>query len=112
MKQAITPNLWFDTEAEQAADFYISVSENSRIVSVTRYPEGAPRPAGTVMTVECDARDGQARPGSAAQGRGRGPDHLTPGQGYIDATAGLRVEVNQSQNASCSAPICTSAIRE
>ena len=52
MKQKITPNLWFDTEAEEAATFYISVFENSRIVNVTRYPEGAPRPAGTVMTVE------------------------------------------------------------
>ena len=52
MKQKITPNLWFDTEAEEAATFYISVFENSRIVNVTRYPEGAPRPAGTVVTVE------------------------------------------------------------
>jgi predicted 3-demethylubiquinone-9 3-methyltransferase (glyoxalase superfamily) len=52
MPRRITPNLWFDTEAEEAADFYVSVFENSRIVNVTRYPEGAPRPTGTVMTVE------------------------------------------------------------
>jgi predicted 3-demethylubiquinone-9 3-methyltransferase (glyoxalase superfamily) len=52
MHQRITPNLWFDTEAEEAAQFYTSVFENSRIVNVARYPEGAPRPAGTVMTVE------------------------------------------------------------
>ncbi len=52
MPTRITPNLWFDTEAEEAAEFYVSVFENSRIVNVTRYPEGAPREAGMVMTVE------------------------------------------------------------
>jgi predicted 3-demethylubiquinone-9 3-methyltransferase (glyoxalase superfamily) len=50
--QRITPNLWFDTEAEEAAGFYCSVFENSRIVSVTRYTEAGPREAGTVMAVE------------------------------------------------------------
>jgi predicted 3-demethylubiquinone-9 3-methyltransferase (glyoxalase superfamily) len=54
----ITPNLWFDTQAEEAAGFYISVFKNSRIVSTTRYPEGAPREAGMVMTVEFEL-DGQ-----------------------------------------------------
>ena len=58
---AIVPNLWFDTEAEQAAQFYTSLFPHSRIVSVARYPEGAPEPAGpagTVMTVEFEL-DGQ-----------------------------------------------------
>ena len=58
MPQRITPNLWFDTEAEDAAAFYTSIFENSRIVSVSRYPEGSPGTAGTVMTVEFDL-DGQ-----------------------------------------------------
>jgi predicted 3-demethylubiquinone-9 3-methyltransferase (glyoxalase superfamily) len=58
MQQRITTNLWFDTEAEEAADFYTSVFENSRIVNVMRYPEDAPRPAGMVMTVEFEL-DGQ-----------------------------------------------------
>jgi len=58
MQTMITPNLWFDTEAEDAAGFYISVFKNSRVVNVTRYPEGAPRPAGQVMTVEFEL-DGQ-----------------------------------------------------
>ncbi len=58
MQQRIVPNLWFDTEAEEAAGFYTSVFDNSRIVSVTRYPEAAPRPAGMVMTVEFEL-DGQ-----------------------------------------------------
>lgn len=52
MPQRITPNLWFDTEAEEAAQFYTEVFPNSRIVNVTHYTEGAPREAGMVMTVE------------------------------------------------------------
>ncbi len=58
MQQKITPNLWFDTEAEEAAAFYTSVFESSRIVSVARYTEAGPREAGMVMTVEFEL-DGQ-----------------------------------------------------
>ena len=58
MKQRIVPNLWFDTEAEEAAEFYTSVFEDSRIVNVTHYTESAPRQAGMVMTVEFEL-DGQ-----------------------------------------------------
>ena len=54
----ITPFLWFDTEAEEAAQFYTSIFPNSRIVNVTHYTEAGPRPAGTVMTVEFEL-DGQ-----------------------------------------------------
>jgi len=50
--QKIVPNLWFDTEAEEAANFYVSVFENARILNVTHYTEAAPRQAGMVMTVE------------------------------------------------------------
>ena len=57
-QQRVTPNLWFDTQAEEAAEFYCSIFPNSRIVSVARYPEGAPGPAGEVMTVEYEL-DGQ-----------------------------------------------------
>ena len=52
MQQKIVPNLWFDTQAEEAAAFYTSVFDNSRIVNVTHYGEAGPGPAGTVMTVE------------------------------------------------------------
>ncbi len=48
----IVPNLWFDTQAEEAANFYCSVFKDSRIISTARYPEGAPGPTGEVMTVE------------------------------------------------------------
>jgi uncharacterized glyoxalase superfamily protein PhnB len=54
VEHKIIPNLWFDTEAEEAAEFYISVFRNGRIVNVTHYTEGAPREAGMVMTVEFD----------------------------------------------------------
>jgi predicted 3-demethylubiquinone-9 3-methyltransferase (glyoxalase superfamily) len=50
--QKIVPNLWFDTEAEEAANFYVSVFEDARILNVTHYTEAAPRQAGMVMTVE------------------------------------------------------------
>jgi len=53
--QKITPFLWFEDQAEEAANFYVSIFENSRIVNVTRYNEAsaraAGRRAGSVMTV-------------------------------------------------------------
>jgi predicted 3-demethylubiquinone-9 3-methyltransferase (glyoxalase superfamily) len=54
----ITPCLWFDTEGEEAAEFYTSVFPNSRIVDVARYGSAGPRPEGTVMTVSFEL-DGQ-----------------------------------------------------
>jgi predicted 3-demethylubiquinone-9 3-methyltransferase (glyoxalase superfamily) len=50
--QKITPFLWFDTQAEEAAKFYSSIFKDSKILTTTRYPEGSPGPAGGVMTVE------------------------------------------------------------
>ena len=49
--QKIVPNLWFDTEAEEAASFYTSIFKNSRVTNVQRYGEAGPRPAGMVMVV-------------------------------------------------------------
>jgi predicted 3-demethylubiquinone-9 3-methyltransferase (glyoxalase superfamily) len=49
--QTISPFLWFDDQAEQAAQRYVEIFPNSRIVSVARYGEGAPQPAGTAMSV-------------------------------------------------------------
>jgi len=51
MIQKITPFLWFDTQAEQAAKFYVSIFKRSKIGRITRYGEGAPLPKGSVMTV-------------------------------------------------------------
>ena len=49
MSQRITPVLWFDSNAEEAADFYVSVFPNSEITEVSRYGEAGPRAAGSVM---------------------------------------------------------------
>jgi predicted 3-demethylubiquinone-9 3-methyltransferase (glyoxalase superfamily) len=56
--QNLTPCLWFDTEGEEAAEFYTSVFPNSKIVDVARYGSAGPRPEGTVMTVVFEL-DGQ-----------------------------------------------------
>jgi predicted 3-demethylubiquinone-9 3-methyltransferase (glyoxalase superfamily) len=50
--QKIVTNLWFDTEAEEAANFYADVFKDGQIVNVTHYTEAGPREAGMVMTVE------------------------------------------------------------
>jgi len=56
--QKITPFLWFDDKAEEAANFYVSIFKNSRVGRVTRYGEGAPGPKGKVMSVTFEL-DGQ-----------------------------------------------------
>jgi predicted 3-demethylubiquinone-9 3-methyltransferase (glyoxalase superfamily) len=71
----VHPFLWFDTQAEEAAGFYVSIFPNSRIVDVARYGEGGPGPAGTAMTVEFTL-DGS--PMVALNG---GPDHFGFNQG-------------------------------
>jgi predicted 3-demethylubiquinone-9 3-methyltransferase (glyoxalase superfamily) len=48
----ITPCLWFDTQAQEAANFYITVFPDSRITGITHYGEAGPRPADMVLTVE------------------------------------------------------------
>ena len=48
----ITPNLWFDTESKEAAEFYVSVFPNSEIKQISYYGEAGPRPVGTVMLVD------------------------------------------------------------
>lgn len=49
--QKIVPFLWFDDKAEEAANFYVSIFKNSKIVSVTRYGAAGPGPKGSVMSV-------------------------------------------------------------
>ena len=50
--QKITPFLWFDTEAEEAANFYVSIFKNSKVLSLLRCGEAGPGPKGSVLTVE------------------------------------------------------------
>jgi predicted 3-demethylubiquinone-9 3-methyltransferase (glyoxalase superfamily) len=56
--QKITPFLWFDHQAEEAARFYTSIFKNSKIEAVTRYGDAGPGPKGSVMTVSFEL-DGQ-----------------------------------------------------
>lgn len=55
----ITPFLWFDNQAEEAMNFYVSIFKNSKTGAITRYGEGAPGPKGTVMTAtfQLDGQD-------------------------------------------------------
>jgi predicted 3-demethylubiquinone-9 3-methyltransferase (glyoxalase superfamily) len=49
--QKITPFLWFDNNAEEAVNFYVSIFKNSQVLNVARYGESGPGPSGTVMTI-------------------------------------------------------------
>ena len=59
MSQRITPFLWFDGNAEEAANFYVSVFPNSEVTEVSRYGESGPGVAGSVLVVSFRL-DGQA----------------------------------------------------
>jgi predicted 3-demethylubiquinone-9 3-methyltransferase (glyoxalase superfamily) len=50
--KGITPFLWFDKQAEEAANFYVSLFPNSKVHGITHYPEDGPGEAGAVMTVD------------------------------------------------------------
>ena len=50
--QKITPFLWYDDKAEEAANFYVSIFKNSKVLSLVRYGDAGPGPKGSVMTVE------------------------------------------------------------
>ncbi|MBS1609851.1 MAG: VOC family protein [Bacteroidetes bacterium] len=52
IKQKITPFLWFDSNAEEAANYYTTIFENSKITKVVRYTKAGPGPEGSVVTVE------------------------------------------------------------
>jgi predicted 3-demethylubiquinone-9 3-methyltransferase (glyoxalase superfamily) len=50
--QKITPFLWFDGNAEEAMNFYVSIFENLKVLGITRYGDAGPGPKGTVMTAK------------------------------------------------------------
>ncbi|MGV3618895.1 MAG: VOC family protein [Fimbriimonas sp.] len=49
--QKITPFLWFDNDAEEAVNLYVSIFKDAKITEISRYPEGGPAPAGQAMVV-------------------------------------------------------------
>ncbi|MFN2460624.1 MAG: VOC family protein [Candidatus Velthaea sp.] len=84
----VTPFLWFDDKAEEAANFYVSLFDNARIDSVSRYSEGAPGEPGYIMTVnfQLDGQDFIALNG--------GPEYaFTPAVSFsIDCTTQAEVD--------------------
>ena len=58
----IIPNLWFDTEALEAAEYYCSIFPNSEITNVTHYTEAGPGEPGTVLTVDFTTSNVRAAP--------------------------------------------------
>ena len=76
--QKITPFLWFDNNAEQAANFYASVFRNSKIVNVARYGDAGPGPKGSVMTVKFQIE------GQEFVALNGGPHYkMTPGTSFV-----------------------------
>ena len=76
--QKITPFLWFDHQAEEAAKFYVSVFKASKMGAVSRYGEGMPLPKGTVMTAAFEI---EGQPFIALNG---GPDFkFTPAVSFV-----------------------------
>jgi predicted 3-demethylubiquinone-9 3-methyltransferase (glyoxalase superfamily) len=67
MTDRVTPCLWFDANAEEAVDFYVSLIPNSRVVSIARYTESGPGKPGSVLLIvfELDGRRYQALNGGA-----------------------------------------------
>ncbi|HEY8176109.1 MAG TPA: VOC family protein [Gemmatimonadaceae bacterium] len=66
--QKITPFLWFDSNAEEAMNFYVSIFKNSRVLRVSRYGDAGPGPKGTVMaaTFQLEGQEFQALNGGPA----------------------------------------------
>src|SRR5215211_6271900 len=75
--QKITPMLWFDDQAEEAAQLYTSIFDNSKILNVSRYGEAGPGEAGSVMTVEFELE------GQKFVGLNGGPAHY----GFTEAVS-------------------------
>ena len=92
----ITPNLWFDTESKEAAEFYVSVFPNSKITAVTHYGEAGPREAGMVLDRRLRARrpalyGHQRRPGLPLQRGDLAADRVRrPGRGRLLLEQALR----------------------
>jgi predicted 3-demethylubiquinone-9 3-methyltransferase (glyoxalase superfamily) len=57
--QRITPFLWFDNQAEDAVNFYVSIFKNSKIKQISRYGEAGPGPKGTLMTASFELQGQQ-----------------------------------------------------
>jgi len=84
----ITPFLWFDTQAEEAANFYVSIFKNSKIDSILRYGDAGPGPKGAVMLVSFQLE------GQKFSALNAGPQHkFTPAISlYVDCESQAEVD--------------------
>jgi predicted 3-demethylubiquinone-9 3-methyltransferase (glyoxalase superfamily) len=75
MQQQIIPFIWFDGNAEEAVNYYVSLFKNSKIDRISRYGEAGPLPAGTVMTIDfqLDGQDMMALNGGPGEGAADAP---------------------------------------
>ena len=87
--QKITPFLWFDDKAEGAANYYVSIFKNSKILGISHYGDGAPRPKGSVLVVDFQL-DGQK---FLASNRGD-----WGGGDYKDVMAGVEARTSPSES--------------
>ncbi len=90
--QQIIPFIWFNGQAEEAVNFYVSLFKNSKIERVSRYGEAGPMPAGTVMTIEftLDGQDVMALNG----GPGDAPDGPYPGAVALFVSCDTQADVD------------------
>ncbi len=98
----ITPFLWFDTQAEEAAEFYTSIFKESRIVDVTLYGPARPGPSGSVMVVhfQLNGQDFLALNGARPTTRSMSPPHSSstavPRTRWTTSGAGLPKEARRA----------------
>lgn len=85
---SITPYLWFDSGAEDAAKFYVSIFKNSSITSTSYYGEAGPGPVGSAMVVEfsLDGQDFMAINAPSGSGQAQSADEFSQGKValYVD----------------------------
>lgn len=90
--QKITPFLWFDGTAREAAEFYVSIFKNSKVTHIDYYTESAPMPAGTVLTVRFEIE------GMEFVALNAGPEfHFTPAVSFF-VNCGSQQEVDDLWN--------------
>jgi predicted 3-demethylubiquinone-9 3-methyltransferase (glyoxalase superfamily) len=92
--QKIVPFLWFDGNAEEAANFYVSLFKNSRVTDISRYGEAGPGPAGSAMVVEfeLEGQEFMALNGGPTEGGTPGP---APGSIALFVNCETQAEVDR-----------------
>lgn len=91
MTQVISPFLWFNDKAEEAANFYVSVFRNSKIENVSRYGDAGPGPSGAAMVVEFQLEGQEFKALNGFQPAERG-QNMAPIALYVDCETQAEVD--------------------